>query len=1360
MLETELGSGRQQQLSKQESLEHDQPASESSYETEQSADKAGHYFDNSKPRNSEEAKNASSIPENKVDEELDPFLLEFSAQYDAGPSEQLREETMRQWIERSKSIINFESDTLGQASEKLLGYVKSALPVALKLTEFLIEAEKEEHPISLGSIAAEYVLIRSKEVDLALGLETDAHKTKQTEEVIDYAFIMSNVGDDPAFSGTMSRLFALGLLLYELFSGEEPPLEEGLLNADEIYANFISANSLCINSKTDSNYQPRTKTQRYRSGFTDCIAGLKCLDTPDSICTLVGNLLECGQGDSRGDDAYPSFADVVLDLQLMLKDPSRFLNDIETSPPPPLLICNKLYGRDAEMETLEQSHQQHMNGNCGGAIIKGKAGVGKSKLAMHIHELSSKCSGYFLVAKFDQNKDVYPLATIGALFNSLIDLFVRDATPAQLMTVDKALQSALGVQVALIVGILPSLPKIMSSLSRFGYSSCFDSSMSLRFLFGELLCVISSQSRRISLFFDDLHWADPVSLLIVGSLISGKEGRNLVYFACSYRDDEVDGNEQFHQWLSSISMLSLVTIKLGNISVDGVNMLISDALHLSPRVTRPLSSVLHHKAGGGNPLFLRQLMESLKGKGYIFIDLNHPKWAWDLDKILSLNMSDDVVAFLIEEMRRLPTDLQLGLKIASCVGSSVKYSLLDILSKDLGEKIIDILQQVSQKGFMKNVGGTAFCFSHDKIEQAAYEMIPEEERRENHMRFGLAVCAHTALNTSADNDELFFTSINQINKGGPGALSNTSQRVTIAELNLKAGKRAATLLDFCTGFKFFAHGISFLGTDHWNTHYDLSLDLYDAASDAAVVIDNAAAVTLYTQQLFDHTKCSDDKLICMYARARVLSNKGLHREAVDSFFKILLMLGERLPLRMGDAELNDGIESMNGILQNTTDEMILHMEETSGKKSDTLMKIYMELCYSTHFFDPALRGSLSLRMVELTLKNGLCSQSSSGFAFFGEVLVIIGKLDLGIRLGELAMKLVEKRGYLRLKSQVIAIVYQFIFVLSTPLQAIADAHLTGYRAGQRTGDIMSSVVNCAFMITTRYTAGQCLGITRKNARDSALKMMSQKIALSDHFCLLHLQACVLIEGWHLIDAESIDNLPGEKQIIANFKANEKSTVMFSQTFHVYRLVRTFLFRQFDTSVVEVGLISGDLLQKKIPIRPLYLCGFFFEGLTSFQYARQTQDHDSSLWIAKGEYILGKMQRWNEYFPWNFENKMLLLKAEQMSVLGRFDEAESLYTSSIRSAIDHEFIHEQGIASELAGLFFHERGLVAKSYSFLMHSIECYNKWGAFAVAKRVESHIQSQFRSDLMELGPVDDSLQSLFASKEEPPKKRQNDDL
>ena len=171
-------------------------------------------------------------------------------------------------------------------------------------------------------------------------------------------------------------------------------------------------------------------------------------------------------------------------------------------------------------------------------------------------------------------------------------------------------------------------------------------------------------------------------------------------------------------------------------------------------------------------------------------------------------------------------------------------------------------------------------------------MMPEKERRNNHMRFGLALCAN-ALNAKQKNDELFFMSVHQINKAGPEIISDPSQRVMVAALNckqnsafdinhwnnldcdisqyafavfiVKAGKRSVELSDMMTAFKLFENGTFFLGRDSWKTDYELSLNLYDAVCDAACAINNAAAVSLYSEQVLNNGRCSEDKLPCEYS---------------------------------------------------------------------------------------------------------------------------------------------------------------------------------------------------------------------------------------------------------------------------------------------------------------------------------------------------------------------------------------------------------------------------------------------------------------------------------------------------------------
>jgi predicted ATPase len=380
----------------------------------------------------------------------------------------------------------------------------------------------------------------------------------------------------------------------------------------------------------------------------------------------------------------------------------------------------------------------------------------------------------------------------------------------------------------------------------------------MQFLFTQLLNVISSFSKPISLLLDDMQWADIASLLLVGNLLSVViGGSKSVFFAFCYRDDEVSNNEPFNTWLSSVALCSMESIKLENMTAEDVNRLVSESLHLSPRITRPLSSVLHRKTGG-NPFFLRQLMYSLNDQNHIRVQLNPPRWVWDTNKIMDMRISDDVVAFLLKDMQRLPTELRLGLEVASCFGSCVKYSVLDILSKSEQVDLQDVLRQASKRGFVDDVGGTMFRFAHDKIKQAAYELMSEEKRHANHMMFGLAL----AVSNSPQNDEFAFLAVNQVNRGGPDAVLDPSQKFIVARMNLRAGRRAINLSDYNAAFQLFRHGISFLGVNHWVDQYDVSLELFEAAAEAACVLNRLPDVNLYSKQLYDHAKCFNDRLNC------------------------------------------------------------------------------------------------------------------------------------------------------------------------------------------------------------------------------------------------------------------------------------------------------------------------------------------------------------------------------------------------------------------------------------------------------------------------------------------------------------------
>jgi len=198
----------------------------------------------------------------------------------------------------------------------------------------------------------------------------------------------------------------------------------------------------------------------------------------------------------------------------MLDNPETFLQNIETNPLPQLSIPNKLYGREDEIKQLEDAYKQNLEGTRSGVVITGGAGVGKSRLAMLVQELTSKSSGSSVRAKFDQTKDVQPLSTLGAAFNELCDLFVRDATPSQLKSVEGELKSELGSQMYLLADVVPSLIKLVPSCVPARTVMSADSAVNTQYLFVALLSSISSNlSRPLAFLLDDLQCEKKVLML-------------------------------------------------------------------------------------------------------------------------------------------------------------------------------------------------------------------------------------------------------------------------------------------------------------------------------------------------------------------------------------------------------------------------------------------------------------------------------------------------------------------------------------------------------------------------------------------------------------------------------------------------------------------------------------------------------------------------------------------------------------------------------------------------------------------------------------------------------------------------------
>ena len=222
-------------------------------------------------------------------------------------------------------------------------------------------------------------------------------------------------------------------------------------------------------------------------------------------------------------------------------------------------------------------------------------------------------------------------------------------------------------------------------------------------------------------------------------------------------------------------------------------------------------------------MFILRLLASLNEEGLIWYSINLRQWMFDLQKIERKEMSEDVVKHMTEHMSRLPVQVQLGLKLCACLGPTFEAMILEKARKnaDIGD---DFLSSCVEDGYLLTEGGSSYKWSHDQVQQAAYELIPLQKREKIHLLIGSRLLLGLP---SFEMDRFIFHVADNMNKGA-NLLDNLEQKHEVAELNLRAGEKLLQHQSYHSAVKYLMAGISLLGENSWEVNYHLSLRLYDA----------------------------------------------------------------------------------------------------------------------------------------------------------------------------------------------------------------------------------------------------------------------------------------------------------------------------------------------------------------------------------------------------------------------------------------------------------------------------------------------------------------------------------------------------
>ena len=208
-------------------------------------------------------------------------------------------------------------------------------------------------------------------------------------------------------------------------------------------------------------------------------------------------------------------------------------------------------------------------------------------------------------------------------------------------------------------------------------------------------------------------------------------------------------------------------------------------------------------------------------KGCSGVDPDAGAWVWDLARIRAHGYTDNVVDLMFERLKRLSGTAQTALQQLACLGNVAEITTLSVVFGRIRRGDPYSLLDAARAGLIFRLEGS-YAFLHDRIQEAAYALIPEGERAGAHLRIGRVLLATMSEDQL---DEHLFDVANQLNRGA-GRLADPDEKAELATFNLRTGRRAKASAAYASARTYFASGIALLDGRDWSSQHELKFSLF------------------------------------------------------------------------------------------------------------------------------------------------------------------------------------------------------------------------------------------------------------------------------------------------------------------------------------------------------------------------------------------------------------------------------------------------------------------------------------------------------------------------------------------------------
>lgn len=662
-------------------------------------------------------------------------------------------------------------------------------------------------------------------------------------------------------------------------------------------------------------------------------------------------------------------------------------------------IPDRLYGREAPVKSLLASFAKAAAGGNALAVVAGPSGIGKSAVVAELRKPLSATKGRFVTGKFAQYRRNTPLSALQDALNALV-LAVLKLPQHDLDLIKARLSKALGEEAQALKEVIPSLEDLLGQLAPVQQLEAEQTRARLFHLMKGFVRAMASQAEPLILFIDDMQWADlaTTDLLEALSLDTSIVGFFLI---TAYRDNEVDSTHPFLLSLNRLQSQGKVveTLTLGPIGVEDTTRILGDITKADLARCQPLAQLVHARTAG-NPFFIKAFITHLYRLGLLDYRHEASQWDWDVQAIEAQKATDNVVDLLLENLSTLSEGTRRALMLAACVSDVFSHKTLMILLGQKADSVARDLWPALKENYLvplgqdyrllEDLGGiqpdddllsrAQYRFAHDRVQQAAHEMLPEAERAETHWRMSRLLLQ--AL-TQAEAKERVFEIADHLNLG-LSQMSTEEDRLQVLEFNAEAGNQALTASAFESAVHYSSHARRQVRAKDWTTRPEVVEKIFSGLARALNMNGRFEETKQVVKELIDHIPDLISKSLAYEMLGAMYEGKALFKECIEACLAGLKILGVNMSIKTSKLKAMNEMALMALLIN----EKFLTWYETKGTTTDRRWKAIISIATrslpSCYVANQDLWAFMIMRLFRLAYKNKIYIDEPS----FGAALAL------------------------------------------------------------------------------------------------------------------------------------------------------------------------------------------------------------------------------------------------------------------------------------------------------------------------------------------------------------------------------------